>query len=213
MEKSKKSEKRSLKNKERGNQCYTSKDYREAIIFYNKALCYAESNLQLSFIYANRSAAYLESKRFKECLDNIQLAKDLGYPQEKMPKLLAREENCKNLMISNINKVNKDEEAVKNFFKLSYKSHPTIPFIIEGIELRRSEEFGRYLITTRNLNVGDIIAIEEPYLKYLEKGHFIKFERCANCLRYNNLNLIPCKECSECKFKMALSLKFRGKKS
>jgi SET and MYND domain-containing protein 4 len=198
--KANKNDSKSFEFKELGNQCYTNKDYREAIIFYNKALCYAESNLQLSFLYANRSAAYIELKLYKECLKNIQLAKDLGYPKGKMEKLAAREEKCKGFLILKHDKVNKNEDIVKSFFKLSYKCHPTIPFIIEGIELRRSEEFGRYLITTRNLKAGDIIAIDEPFLKSLSKGHVIKFERCARCLLENNLNFIPCEKCNERKF-------------
>jgi SET and MYND domain-containing protein 4 len=201
MRKFEKKESKFMKYKELGNNCFSKKDYREAAILYNKALCHATSNLQLSLLYANRSAVYLEVKKFKECLENIQLAKNSGYPQEKMAKLIAREVNCKTKLLihQNEEKLSKVEEAVKKFFKLSYKSHPTIPHIIDGIELRRSEEFGRHLITTRDLKAGDMIAIEEPFLKYLESGHVARFERCANCLRQNNFNLIPCNKCSECK--------------
>jgi hypothetical protein len=95
MGKFEKKESKSLKYKEFGNKCYSKKDFRETVTLYNKALCHATSNLQLSLLYANRSAVYLEVKKFEECLENIQLAKTSGYPQEKMAKLIAREENCK----------------------------------------------------------------------------------------------------------------------
>lgn len=199
MDKSKKNEKFSESYKNQGNKCFVERRFFEAIKFYNKALCYAESNLQLSLLYGNRSAAYLERKKFKECLENIELAKKLGYPAEKMSKLLAREEKCKSV-VDCMDVLELFELAVENFFKLSYKSHPKIPFIIDGIELKKSEEFGRHLITTRDLKPGDIIAIEEPFLKFLRHGSKMKTERCANCLRHNNLNLIPCDKCSQCKY-------------
>lgn len=200
MDEYEKNDEISKSHRKRGNEKFCLREFQRSILFYNRGLCYAKSPSLLSILFANRAAAYLELNRYKECLENIQLAKDLGYPNDKMPKLVAREERCKEQMIINRNTVNKNEEAAKNFFQLSHESHPTIPFIIKGIELRSSEEFGRYLITTRDLKPGDIIAIEEPYLKYLEQGHVIRFERCANCLSENNLNLIPCEECSECKF-------------
>lgn len=167
---------------------------------YNKALYFAESDLQLSLLYANRSVVYLIIKKYKECLENIKLAKKLGYPKEKMSKLVNRESSC--YWSSSTTDFNKNDKIVESFFKLSYKSHPTIPFIIDGIELRRSEEFGRHLITTRDIKPGDIIAIEEPIIKVNMPG--VEYKRCARCLRENNLILIPCKDCTTSKFRLEM---------
>lgn len=199
MQKIKKSENISIEFKYRGNEHFKKKNFQEAIILYNKGLCNAETKSQLNLLYANRSAVYFEVKRFKECLENIELAKKYGYPKEKLGKLNAREVKCKEMIdtYKKENIKNEDEEAAKNFFQLSYKSHPTIPFIIDGIECKRSKEFGRYLITTRDLKSGDIIAIEDPYVKIIDRESQMRFERCALCLKHNNLNLIPCDKCSQ----------------
>lgn len=61
--------------KERGNVSFRQKNFQEAIVNYNKALCYAVAESQLSLLYANRAAAYLEVQRYKECLENIEFAK------------------------------------------------------------------------------------------------------------------------------------------
>lgn len=178
-----------------GNESYNKKYFQEAIINYNKGLCNADSDIQLSLLYANRSAAYFEVKRFKECIENIELAKLYGYPKEKLSKLILRENNCKKLMQQNI--TFEDEEASKNFFQLTYKSNEKVPFIIDGVQLKYSDQFGRYLTTKRYLKAGDIIAIEDPFLKWIDRESEMRFQRCATCLGHNNLNLIPCEKCSQ----------------
>lgn len=199
MSHKKKNDKLSKIFKDRGNESFSKKNFQEAIVNYNKAICNAATDLQLSFLYANRAAAYLEVQRSQECLENIELAKKSGYPKDKMPKLLARQEKCKDLLASNDHK-NESDEAANNFFKLSYKNHPTIPFIIDGIECKRSKMFGRHLITTRDLKPGDIIAIEDPFVKYMQRDSELRYERCATCLGHSNLNLIPCEQCSQSEY-------------
>lgn len=186
--------------KERGNDSFRQRNFHEAIVNYNKGICQADTKLQLSILYANRAAAYLEVKRYKECLENIQLAKKCGYPEDKMPKLMAREEICNNMIASSDMK-NENDEAAKDFLKLSYKSHPVIPFIIEGIELKRNLQHGRHLIATRDLKPGDIIAIEDPFVKWINRESEMRYQRCATCLGHNNLNLIPCEKCCESEFR------------
>jgi hypothetical protein len=71
-------------------------------------------------------------------------------------------------------------------------------YIADCLELRKSSEFGRYIVTNKNLEVGTIIAIEEPFSKILETNSC--YERCANCFVKNQLNLLPCNSCSSAMF-------------
>jgi SET and MYND domain-containing protein 4 len=179
-----------------GNDHYIQKLYREALKDYNKALSHAESDVQKSLICENRSAVYFEVKRYKECLENIAMVKVHGFPQKELAKLVEREEKCRKCMESEEPK----ENPAADFFKLSYKANEKIPFIIEGIEQRKSKQFGIHLITNIDLKTGDIIAIEDPFLKLVTRKHY--HERCANCLDHNFFNLIPCDDCSDGKTKM-----------
>jgi tetratricopeptide (TPR) repeat protein len=191
-----KSDEQSNIHKNNGNSHYIHKLYREAIGEYNKALSHAKSDVQKALIYGNRSAVYFKVNRYKECVENIQSAKTFGFPEDKLEKLQERENECEKFMKTEQPK----EDAAKDFFKLSYKAHPKIPFIIEGIEQRKSKQFGIHLITNIDLKTGDIIAIEDPFLKLVTRKHY--HERCANCLDHNFFNLIPCDDCSDGKTKM-----------
>jgi hypothetical protein len=139
--------------------------------------------------YANRSAVYLAAKKYKECLMNIQWARENGYPAEKIQKLDEREKKCKKLMAEE--EVKDPADDPMNYFKLSYPANPTIPFIVDCLELRKVNNETR-LYTTRDLKAGDTIFEEEMiFLKVYQKAQFV---RCCNCTKTNMLNLIPCEK-------------------
>jgi hypothetical protein len=122
-------------------------------------------------------------------LQNIEWAIENEYPAEKIQKLFERREKAQKLL--DIELANRDpSETVDNFFKLSYPANPKIPFIIDGLEVRMTEKFGRGIFTTRNLKPGDIISIEEPVLTKLKS--IGRYSHCCNCLTSNKFNLIPC---------------------
>lgn len=176
-----------------GNLLFSNKKFHDALVAYNESLCYAEPK-DVSLAYANRSAVYLEAKLFDECLENIKLARDHKYPEEKVQKLNDREQKCKKLMKMH----EKDpEDDPWNFFKLSHSPNKKLPFIVNCLELCESEKYGRYLVTKKNLKTGDVIAIEEPFYKFIDNE--VYHSRCANCLKSNNLNLIPCEMCTKSK--------------
>lgn len=173
----------------RGNELYRSGDFRDALVFYNRSLCYAVSSQSKSLAYANRSAVFYEVKKHKLCLDNISLAQDHGYPVDKMSKLTERKQRCKEII-----KKGSDNSNIGpcNFFKLSYPANKKIPFIVDCLELKVDSKYGQHIITTRDLKPGDIISIEEPFIKHANGTN--RFERCYNCFKTNFLSLLPCKD-------------------
>lgn len=179
-----------------GNVHFRDGEYLEALISYNKCLCYAEDGAMASLAYANRSAVYLEVKLYEKCLDNIEAARDSGYPKDKLHKLIDRAEKCKKLMKSHSEDPDDDPMS---FFKLSHPPNDKIPYIVNCLEYRESDKFGRYIVTTAALRPGDIIAIEEPFYKVINKQFCDR--RCTNCLKSNNLSLIPCESCTNSELK------------
>ena len=102
MESHFKNENSTTEYKMQGNELYAAKNYTDALINYNKALCCAVKGTEdVGLLYANRSAVALEMKSYTECLKNIQLARKNGYPKQMLPKLKKREEKCQ-AMISNV---------------------------------------------------------------------------------------------------------------
>lgn len=173
--------------KQSGNEKYLKSQFIEALVNYNKALCLAESDGLKSQLFGNRSAVYFEVKKYSLCIENIQLAKKFGNQQVKLQE---REAKCKELLQVE-GDVKEEDQMAAEFFKLSYEKHPKIPFIIDGIDVKYSRKYGHHLITNRDLNAGDIIAIE-PFLCNLVALDIQNcYERCSICLRHNFYSLIP----------------------
>lgn len=182
-----------------GNKFYSQRRFFNSMIKYNESLCFADPKSEnMGLAYANRSAVYLEMKLFEKCLRNIELARKHNYPEKNFEILNKRELKCKDLTKS-------EKENLCNpwsFFKLSYQANKKLPFIVDCLELKRDEKFGRYVVTNKPLKVGDIISIEKPFCSVLlseSKLHEIPesniYQRCSNCLRENSLDLIPCGVC------------------
>ena len=165
-------------------------EFNEALVACYTSICCAVPNTKaLSVAYANRSALFFKCGFYVECLENIKLARDNGYPADKLHKLQAREDKCKKLL-----KVGNEKFDIWSFFKLSHPANEKIPFIVNCLELREDEKYGRHIVTTQDLKTGDFIAIEEPFCS-LRIGNS-NYSRCSNCLKSKNLSLIPCTGCT-----------------
>lgn len=119
----------------------------EALESYNKSLCAAQIKSQdIPLAFDSRSAVYFEAKEYQLCLDNIQLARDHGYPAENVETLNEREEKSRKLMEGH--RPTEDDDPW-NFFKLSYPPNRRIPFIVDCVELHNNTKYGRFVITTQ----------------------------------------------------------------
>lgn len=184
----KKSNDKSNEYRLKGNEFFKDKENMYlAIVNYNKAIAYAKSKQVLALCYGNRSAAYFEFKRYEDCLQNIQLARQNGYPQKSMSKLNEREAKCIQAMQESMDV---DKENLWDFFKLSYPSNKNVPWIVDRVEVRWTEKYGRGIYAKEDLKAGDIIAIEESMFHYLHDEN--AYKRCCNCFKTNAMNLIPC---------------------
>jgi tetratricopeptide (TPR) repeat protein len=181
-----------------GNAKYLQREHQEALILYNESLCFSPPNSSnFALVFANRSAVYLELQQSCKCLENIKLARDHDYP--KVDRLKQREEKCGKLQ-----EIREEDSKASEFFKLSHPANEMIPFIVNCLELREDDKFGRFIITNEDLRVGDVISIEYPCFKSIDSS--ARFSRCAFCLKSNKLSLIPCNRgCSCSKFREVFS--------
>jgi hypothetical protein len=162
----------------------------EALLHYNRGLDFAfrkNDMKEASLCYANRSAAYLEMRDFPKCLENIKLALALDCPSDLAEKLEKRRDKCREL--------GKDfkkcgDYNLWKFFKLSYPANDKIPFIVNCLEMRETQKYGRGIFTTQQLFPGDIIAIEEPFYKTTYNDDIYCAARCYECLKTNKQNFI-----------------------
>ncbi|XP_052902486.1 SET and MYND domain-containing protein 4-like [Anopheles moucheti] len=216
-EKIRKSDSRAASFGMQGNAEYkkTPNDPTKALRLYNQSICAAEKgSKELGLGYANRSAVYLNRKMYRECLQNIELARSNNYPPDMMPKLLQRKERCKQLM----------EADGESSTEHSTSSHCAIK---SCLELGKD---GKGICTNRSLDEGEKIILEKPFVLVLEAE--LAYERCDYCGACNEHNLMPCTGCTavmycseecqeqalqryhqfECEIVDDLQLLFRGQK-
>lgn len=215
MLKREKSDDFAYKYRLKGNQLFRDRKYFNALCAYNESLCYAPTDSEsMGLAFSNRSAVYLEVHEFNLCKENIALAKEFKYPNNKFGKLKSREKMC-----SLKEKEAKPKPKKSSPLCLGSKPNPKYPFIMDCLKLRSSSDYGRHIITDRTLQTGEVIAIEKPFSGLLLPSYANK--RCTNCLGQFLLNLLPCPLCTLGKYNLITiiryepswnALGFRGKK-
>ncbi|XP_013140985.1 PREDICTED: SET and MYND domain-containing protein 4-like [Papilio polytes] len=188
----KKSDNVSTYYRNQGNKCFQLHENLKAWQFYNLALLHAPFNSS-NYCYAlsNRSIILLALKKFKECLVDIDKVLALEYPKELYDKLLKRKEMCKEALSKNYNK-NEERPDFNEFMAMKSTKDPRYLCASSKLEVLFTEQFGRQVIAKEDINVGDVLVEEEPYLVVQLKSQFIL--SCSYCLS-RNLNLYPCESC------------------
>lgn len=186
----------------------------EALLNYNEAIAFAETGTrQLAVGYARRTVVYFEWRLYALCLENVQLARNAAADarddscsaaadDDWLAELAAREQLCRDALAAAEHAdagdhwAPPDDEAYTP--QLSFAAHPTVPFIADCLDIRENEQYGRYIITHRALQPGQVLAVEDRYLNVLLPK--LRHQRCAHCLRENALSLIPCAGCTAAMF-------------
>lgn len=184
-----------------GNRAHDKKQFFDALLNFNKSLCFAQSHPSLALCYANRAAVFLELKLYDRCLYNLQLSRMCNnYP---MDLVLNREigylEKCVILLKNRRdNDLGVDGKLViEEFLKLSYPANSKVPFAAGCLEVKENKDFGRYVVTNRDLKAGDIIAITPNIYNAINPA--ARFHHCSFCLKSNDMDLIPCPGCPKSK--------------
>jgi len=137
-----KDNKKSKELRQQGNTLFGKGKIFDALESYNQSICWAESkenSEDLAIGYANRSAIYYKWKMFEVCQENIELAKNAGYPKRLMDKLIKREMDC----LERINNKSDINPEKSNFIpKLHIEPHPEIPFIASCLEMKENVDQG-----------------------------------------------------------------------
>lgn len=169
----------------------SAKQYAEALENYNQCLRFAPGKSKLlSDAYAGRAKVFDKVQLYQKCLENIQFALDTNSCEDKCISLKKFHEECR-VKINNI----ASETDSETFIKLLQPPNKKIPFISDCLEVRENDVYGRYIMTTSDLQTGDTMVFEEPFYKVVDYKQ--RHVRCAVCLKQNTLNLFPCAKCSD----------------
>lgn len=182
--------------REEGKELFADEKYANAMKKFNHSLRLAQNDSEeVGLAYANRSSCFFHMKMLEECMVDLKLAKKTNYPSHLMPKLEKRIVQCTVLL--------KDEKYKTQFElrepTLSFSEHKKFAGVADCLEIWTDDAFGRHIITTRDLEVGQTILTERPFsivpTKYMNQGR----DRCVHCFKEFK-NFITCKNCISSRF-------------
>lgn len=187
----KKNDKISNKIRCSGNAEFGENRWTNAIVFYNKSLRFATKNsTNLSLAYANRSACFFQMGNYEKCLADIELAKKANYPPQLMSKLEKRGAECLKKMKE------ADQSDSTQAPVLSFPSNEKFPGFANALDVRSNVEFGKHIVATCDIEMGQIIVTEEGYVFDTTTSDNIYCKTCGK----NEKNFIPCDKCTDVMF-------------
>lgn len=185
----KKSDAIALRMRKEGNDQFKECEWLEAMAMYNQSLCFAEKGSKhISLAYANRSSCFLHMKMYNECLIDIRLAREAGYPEELMSKLNQREDDCLKCIQEHV--------ASEQFEpKLSYEANAKFPGFANVLKFKKCADDTYSIYANADIDVGQTVAVESAFLKCsIQLGR-----SCSICLKENSI-LLPCEHCATAMF-------------
>lgn len=180
----------SLKMRNEGNEYFKKDKWIQAIELYGESLCCAENeSINVSLAYGNRSACFFKLKQYDECLIDIELAKEAGYPVKLMPKLNRRKEEC-------LKAIEEGEPSIKIGLKLSMAANEQFPCMANVLKYDRDANGNLGVFAKEDIDVGQTIVAEKGLVNYL---YWRPGWKCNICLK-ERTNLVPCKKCTAAMF-------------
>jgi len=144
----------------------------QKLVYYNTALSNAKAQSIILDIYKKRVKIYADLKYYKQCSENEEWIQEIMQDIQELTPILNRKQSS---------------ESIKK--KLRANSHPQLPNVLNSLAMSVDNK----LITKKAIKSATLIASEDPFCGVVSENAL--YRRCKNCLKSNNLNLIPCLQC------------------
>ncbi|XP_031630400.1 SET and MYND domain-containing protein 4-like isoform X2 [Contarinia nasturtii] len=181
----------SMKCRQAGNTKVNEKNWHDAMLLYNRSLCFAEEDTEnVTLAYANRSLCFLKMEMYDKCLIDIEMAINAKYPERLMSKLEDRRAYC-------LKHTNKTSFLPNETQKLDFEADEHFPGMANVLQMKYSKKFGRHFIAKCDIDVGKTVLVEEPFVKTTIFKQ--DFGICDSCFK-NMTNFIPCPNCTSALF-------------
>lgn len=157
-----------------------------ALSLYSRSLCYAESSERMSYGFAHRAACFFEMKMYKECLVDLNLAKQYDYTD--LAEFDRQREHS-------LKFVDQGKQMGSFVPELSFPSQEKFPGFSDVLTIKRNQESGIHIVATANIEVGKTVMMEKAF-SAISIGNE---QRCSKCFS-TYTNLVPCKMCARALF-------------
>lgn len=176
-----------------GNQCFRQTKNVKAWQYYNLALLHAPIDSDDYVIaISNRSAVFSILKMYKECLEDIKEVMSRKCPDNLVQKLTKRSALCEQALSKQCDKNDDNDDKVKSIFTLQGPNNERYVCASSKLDVIFTKEMGRHVVAKEDINVGEVLALEDPYLTLLMKPQILA--TCSFCLS-RSPNLMPCESC------------------
>lgn len=164
---------------------------KEILLHINKAICFAEiDGEKIALAYGLRAEYFNDLKQYSLSLADIELARSHKYPAEFLSRLDGLKSEC-------LKKLARKNTPQTDVPILSFPMDAKVPCFAEGIEVKHTKKYGKHIVATRDLDVGQTVIIEDAFCMAPEIDQ--NYLQCANCCE-RNVTLIPCNKCSAVMF-------------
>lgn len=181
------------------NVTYEQHNLLDTLLLLNKSLSLADPNSNLpSCCYGKRAVVFFDLNEYDLCIADINLSIQTNKrdPLVTLPPFKAFTE----YMRDKHHHPEADDDPT-NFFQLSHPANPRLPCLADCLQLNTNEKYGRHIITTRALNVGDIVGVTDFSFIFFDKR--ARLHHCSHCTTSaTKLRLIPCPNCDSGEFKI-----------
>ncbi|XP_031628272.1 SET and MYND domain-containing protein 4-like [Contarinia nasturtii] len=178
--------------REQANAIFAQGKYYDAMEQYNLAMSMAKNcrSEEFGLAIGNRASCFFNLNMIENCLADVQLAKGTNYPKHLMHKLNEREIRCTKLMAKP-----QFKSASHDIWEptLSFNEHNEFAGVADCLKIKKNDRFGRHIVTTCDLKIGQTILVERPYAAVPPRENEGRM-RCWYCFK-ECMNFIPCKSC------------------
>lgn len=172
-----------------GNIAFAERKLNIAIERFNKSLCVAKTGSEhIAQAYGNRAMCYILLGFLDNYHVDVELAKKANLDQQSIEKMKLQKKRYEKVIAQG----GVSWAAANKVAKLSFPPNKRFPSLANILRIESNGKDGRYVKTTKDINVGQTIMHENCYVG---ETYTIKYESCAACLR-SNTNLVPCTECT-----------------
>lgn len=181
-----------------GNIEFQAKNWNNAIIAFNYALCFAEKDSEaLSLAYGNRSACFFEMDRFDNSINDIDLAEQASVCSAELKELTEQQRSdCLDFIGDDT-----PNDNINHGPKLDFDSNEAFPALANVLQIERLGTYKtkecKYRITANDgIDVGQTICVEKSMIATLLSNQYTK---CSICFAKSG-NLVPCENCTGAMF-------------
>ncbi|KAH1009620.1 SET and MYND domain-containing protein 4 [Dendroctonus ponderosae] len=184
-----KSNEKALAFRDEGRKMLRQKNYIKALLAFTQSVSNAEDQSEmLGLAYAGRAEVLFERGYFTECIQDIERAMQNNYPTDLQAKLLEKK------TLAEDQKPTQPPRRYHDDIPTLPHPNPKIPCASQQVDIQKDQFGGKHIVANTNIEAGEIIAVEKPYVVAIGTKPSQRYLHCHECLELC-YNLIPCPNC------------------